>query len=37
VTVEAIPPGFKIRRLKYGATFFCAICNREAITSKLDD
>ena len=35
VSVEAVPSGFKVRRLKYGETFFCVLCDQEAITSRL--
>ena len=31
-SVEAIPAAFKIVRLEFGETFFCAACNRPADT-----
>ena len=30
--VDAIPEGFKVARLEFGKTFYCAACDRQART-----
>jgi hypothetical protein len=32
LSVEAIPPGFKVVRLEFGKVFYCEVCNQPADT-----
>jgi hypothetical protein len=35
MSVEAVPAGFKVVRTEYGESFFCKLCDRQAVTNCL--